>query len=203
MLRKGLSGGVAAGFMVGIGGAIFLACDNRYIGAALFTIALLTICSMGMNLFTGKVGYLVNSHKNEDYVTVLSALAGNIVGTALCALLVYLGRAEAAVTARALCEAKLAKPLLTALPSGMLCGILMYVAVQIYRTKNTYIGILFCIPVFILSGFEHSIADMFYFWLSGIYTLRTLAFIALVVIGNALGGWFLPALDKLAGGEKA
>ena len=46
MLKKILSG-VQAGIMISIGGAVFLACDNRYVGAVLFTVALLNICIKG------------------------------------------------------------------------------------------------------------------------------------------------------------
>ena len=44
--------------------------------------------------------------------------------------------------------------------AGVLCGILMYTAVWVYKQKNTAAAIFFCVPVFILAGFEHSIADM-------------------------------------------
>ena len=44
MLRRDLIDGVLAGFLVSIGGAVLLSCDNRYAGALLFCIALLTIC---------------------------------------------------------------------------------------------------------------------------------------------------------------
>ena len=65
-------------------------------------------------------------------------------------------------------------------------------------------GILFCIPVFILSGFEHSIADMFYFSLAGtVFQGRSLLFLLLVVLGNSLGGLFIPCLQGLRGGNKA
>ena len=87
---------------------------------------------------------------------------------------------------------------------GFFCGVLMYVAVWVYREKKTVAGILFCIPVFILSGFEHSIADMFYFSLAGtVFQGRSLLFLLLVVLGNSLGGLFIPCLQGLRGGIKA
>lgn len=204
MVRKDFFAGISAGLLVGLGGAVFLACESRLAGAILFSVALLAICLMGLSLFTGKVGYLVASHQRSDWLSVLWALAGNFVGAVLCARLVAWGRPEAANTALALCAGKLEKALFSALPSGFLCGVLMYTAVQIYRTKNTCLGILFCIPVFILSGFEHSIADMFYFALAAIGGLQgwsVLWFLLLVIAGNALGGCFLPALEKLSGGK--
>ena len=43
-IRASVPDGILAGVMVSIGGAVLLAVDNRYIGAALFSIALLVIC---------------------------------------------------------------------------------------------------------------------------------------------------------------
>ena len=80
----------------------------------------------------------------------------------------------------------------------------MFVAVWSYREKKTIVGILFCIPVFVLSGFEHSIADMFYFSLAGtVFRPESLLFLLLVILGNSLGGLFIPCLQLLRGGNKA
>ena len=76
---------------------------------------------------------------------------------------------------------------------------LMYTAVWSFRERKTPLGILFCIPVFVLSGFEHSIADMFYFALAGLFRLQSLRFLLLVVLGNSLGGLFIPFLQRLKG----
>ena len=51
--------------------------------------------------------------------------------------------------------------------------------------------------MFILSGFEHSIADIFYFAASGIVSLRAFGFLWLVILGNAAGGMLLPLLNGL------
>ena len=84
----------------------------------------------------------------------------------------------------------------SALIKGIFCGVLMYMAVSIYRDHNKNIaGILFCIPVFILCGFEHSIADMFYFAASGIVSFKALIFILIIILGNAVGGMLPPVLS--------
>ena len=73
----------------------------------------------------------------------------------------------------------------------------MYLAVSIYRDSKTPIGIIFCIPVFILSGFEHSIADMFYFSAGHVFRGERVLFLTLVVIGNTLGGMLIPFLMQI------
>lgn len=47
---------VCAGLLIAIGGSVFLSCENRYIGAMLFSVALLCICYRGYYLYTGKIG---------------------------------------------------------------------------------------------------------------------------------------------------
>lgn len=199
MLRKDLFDGVLAGAMVSVGGAVLLSCDNRYMGALLFCIALLSICYFGFNLFTGKVGFLFADHSGPALKTAFWGLLGNALGTLLCGLLIALALPQLGEAAIAACEKRLLQLPLQTLLRGFFCGVLMYTAVWIYREKKTPLGILFCIPVFILAGFEHSIADMFYFALAGSFRLRSLVFILLVVLGNSLGGMFIPAVQALGG----
>ena len=204
-MRKSIFEGTAAGMFIGIGGAVFLACDNRYLGAVFFTVALLSICLTAQQLYTGKVGMIVVSHTKADFVSLFGCLLGNALGTQLCALCVWIGVPSLKDAARTLVDKKLGMcapydP--RVLFAGILCGILMYTAVWVYKQKNTVVGILFCVPVFILAGFEHSIADMFYFFCAQEYSLSGLCFIVMVVLGNSLGGMLIPVLSKLAGEGK-
>ena len=106
-------------------------------------------------------------------------------------------------TAAAACEKRLLQLPLQTLLRGFFCGILMYVAVWIYREKQSLTGIFFCIPVFVLSGFEHSIADMFYFALAGMYNGKSIIFLLLVLLGNSLGGMFIPFVQSMRGEARA
>ena len=63
---KTVSGAVSAGIMIAIGGSVFLACDNKYVGAVLFSVALLCICYLGYYLFTGKIGYLAKDFSKSN-----------------------------------------------------------------------------------------------------------------------------------------
>ena len=56
---KKITNGISAGLMVAIGCAIYLSCENKYVGACLFSIALLTVCFKEYSLFTGKIGTIV------------------------------------------------------------------------------------------------------------------------------------------------
>lgn len=198
MLRQAGALSFAAGVFISIGGAVFLSCENRTVGAVLFSVALLSICYLGLFLFTGKVGFLVSSRKREDVLRLLITLGGNLCGTLVCGLLLSWTKPALKTAAQALCAPKLDLSPLAVAAAALFCGALMYTAVAIYQEKGSPLGILFCVPVFILSGFEHSIADMFYFFAAGCFTPQCALFLALVIFGNALGGLLIPALRKLA-----
>lgn len=204
MLKK-VTSGIAAGIMVSIGGAVFLACENRIAGAVLFSVALLSICMAGYSLYTGKIGFIPEKHDKEAFSVLLLGLLGNTIGTILCGLLIRYAFSASAEAAETICTAKLTQTFFGTLIRGTFCGILMYTAVKIWRDNKSPLGILFCIPVFILSGFEHSIADIFYFAASGIVSVKAFGFILTVILGNSIGGMLLPVLTGAFnnGGSKA
>ncbi len=193
--------GIKAGIMIAIGGSVFLSCENRYIGAILFSVALLCICLKGYSLFTGKVGYLPENHSKEAVKILLCGLLGNIVSTILLGFAVSFANPALGEAAKVICEAKLSQEALQTFVRAFFCGVLMYMAVSTYREKGTLAGIFFCVPVFILSGFEHSIANMFYFGASGIINIDSIIYLAVVIAGNSVGGMAMPILNILGKGE--
>ena len=50
---KILVSAILAGFCIGLGGMLFLALDNKVVGASLFSTGLFVICTSGFHLFTG------------------------------------------------------------------------------------------------------------------------------------------------------
>lgn len=195
MLNKILSG-ISAGILISIGGSVFLACDNKYVGAVMFSVALLCICLKGYSLYTGKIGFIPEKHDKEAFSVLLLGLLGNLIGTVACGYAIRYALPALGETAEKICSLKLEQTLPQTLIRGLFCGVLMYLAVSIFRDRQKVIGILFCIPVFILAGFEHSVADMFYFAASGIVSLKAFVFIMMVVLGNTIGGMLLPVLMK-------
>ena len=202
MLKKAAFLSFAAGVFIGIGGSVFLSCDVKYVGAVLFAVALLTICNLRLYLFTGKIGYLAISHTKADVLEVLVTLLGNLAGTFFSGLLVSYAKPALVEKAMQSCTAKLALQPLPTIVLAFFCGILMYTAVAIYKEQKSVLGIFLCVPVFILSGFEHSIADMFYLFTARIFSLEALVFVLIVIVGNSLGGMFIPAIRLLSGDIK-
>lgn len=188
---------ILAGIMISIGGIVFLKCDIKYIGAFLFSVGLVSVVMLGLNLYTGKIGYVLENDKAFFADTVLS-IVGNFAGCLL------IGLAKSPIgNVQEICSSKLDKTYPEIFIDAILCGILIFICVDIFKKKKTVVGILLCIPTFILCGFEHSIADMFYFINARMLSVDSVLFILIVVFGNAVGGLLIPiafhgikALDK-------
>ena len=167
----------------------------------LFTVALLTICKMKMYLFTGKIGFIAESFKKVDALHLVTGLLGNYVAATLFGLMIKYAVPTSAEKALSICEKKLTQAPLQTFILGIFCGALMYIAVKIYK-ENSISGIIYCVPVFILAGFEHSIADMFYFAAGGLFNAKYVLFLVLVILGNTVGGVIVPLFKRLAGADK-
>lgn len=193
---KRILSGVMAGICILLGCAVYLACDIKYIGAVLFSVALLCICWKDYALFTGKVGCIAETPNQDTVNLVLLALLGNLLGIWFFGTLLRTGMPSLVEKAVALCDSKKGIPVWEVFMRGYFCGILMYLAVSVFRDRKSIAGILVCIPAFILSGFEHCIADLGYFTIAGIVSLPAFLFIWMVLLGNALGGLTLPFLSR-------
>lgn len=181
---------ILAGMMIGIGGCVFLGCEVKWVGAILFAVGLFTIFSFRLDLYTGKVGYVFDN-KPPYLIYLLVVIIGNFIGCLILGLMMPL---DAAST---LAERKLADyDFLRVLFKGVLCGMLMFIAADCYKNTKSFIATFVCVPVFILAGFEHSIADMFYFCSAGAFSVDSLVFIITVLIGNAIGGFLIPVCRK-------
>lgn len=192
-----LIGGISAGVLIAIGGSVYLSCDNKYVGAVLFSVALLCICYKGFSLFTGKVGLMVESHGKKEWSVLLLGLLGNAIATIILGIAISYALPALGDKAQTICNAKLQQEIGQSLIRAAFCGMLMYLAVSVYRNNKSIVGILFCVPVFILSGFEHSIANMFYFGVARIFTAEMAVYLLLIILGNAIGAVVLAFLEKL------
>lgn len=193
---------VLAGVAISIGGSVFLSLENKALGALFFCVGLFMVCTLGLNLFTGKVCYLPG--QSPAYVGFLALVwVGNLCGAELTALALRATRlgAPLAERAAALSGGKTADSLPSLFLLGIFCNVLIYVAVESYRSNphqvGKYLGMLFGVTVFILAGFEHCVADMFYFALGG-WSWRALLCLAVITLGNAVGGVIFPLGKRLA-----
>ncbi|SHK48277.1 Formate/nitrite transporter FocA, FNT family [Fibrobacter sp. UWT2] len=194
---KNLILSIYSGLCIGLGGTAYLSCDNKVLGSFLFGLGLFTILNFGFNLFTGKVGYFVNN--KPSYWEFLGIVwLGNFIGTFLFARMIALTRYGAPLQAKAsaLCLVKDGDSIVSLLILGIFCGMLMFIAADGYKSIENQVGkvvvVFLPVMVFILSGFEHCIADMFYFSLAGDFSALMFKSLVVITIGNSIGGGLIP-----------
>ncbi|KAI4451683.1 hypothetical protein C823_006243 [Eubacterium plexicaudatum ASF492] len=187
---------VLAGIAIGIGGIVYLSVDNKVVGALLFTVGLYTICIHGLNLFTGKVGNLVNQPAMY-LVDLIVIWFGNLAGTGIAAYAVRQTRISGiSQLAAAIGEVKLQDRVAGLFVLAVFCGFLMFVAVDGYKSTQNPVILFVGVATFILCGFEHCIADMFYFSLGELWSAQAVKIILVITLGNAVGGILIPLAKK-------
>lgn len=191
---------ILGGMAIGIGGTVFLSLENRVLGAFLFSVGLFVICTFGLNLFTGKVCYIFDNKPSYTLFT-LTVWLGNLVGTGIVGLVLKATRISGiAETARAICQVKLDDSILSVFILAVFCNIMIYIAADGFKNNShelgKYFGIILGIMVFILCGFEHCIANMFYFTIAGVWSGKALLYIVIISLGNTLGGVLIPLWKK-------
>ena len=200
---------IMAGICIGVGGIVYLSLDNKMVGAALFASGLFTICTLGYNLFTGKACYLPGSEQNGKYLLwLLQIWVGNLIGAAATGYLIRLTRAGSALAEKAqgLCETKLSDSLLSIFILAVFCNLMIYIAVENFKsnphTLGKYLAIFLGVMVFILAGFEHCVANMFYFSVANIWSLRTVLYLLVMTAGNAVGGMIPEMVRRVSASQK-
>ena len=169
-----------AGLIIGLGGTCFLAIDNKIIGALMFSVGLLTICVTDQYLFTGKCSYT----NNVKYL--LTVILGNIIGATWTGRCIGIIKPEFVDKATEMCQVKLGESY-RIIFLAIFCNILIYFAVEGYKKGQTILLIM-CVMAFILCGFEHSIANMFYFAVARKYSVYSILYLVGNVAFNWLGG---------------
>jgi len=194
--------GFLAGFVITLGATAYLSLESTMAGALMFTVGLFAICSFGWNLFTGKVCYSFG--KGPRYIGFLAVVwISNFAGAAAGGALIRLTRLEGVVArAQAVAATKLDDGLLSVFVLAIFCNVLIYIAVEGYRSiENSlgrYLAVFFGVTVFVVCGFEHCVANMYYFTAAGAWSGEAIVFILVNTLGNALGGLLVPALTLLS-----
>lgn len=194
---------VLAGACISLGGTAFLSLDNKVLGAFFFVIGLFTICTFGFNLFTGKVCYSIGAGPSY-IVTLVIIWIGNLLGCLIIALIESLTRIGPALTERAVTMAntKLADNGLSLFILAFFCNVCIYIAVDGFKNNphelGKYLSLVFGVMVFILCGFEHSVADMYYFSIAHAWSAKTLLYVIIITLGNAVGGLIIPVFKLVA-----
>ncbi|NQT07022.1 MAG: formate/nitrite transporter family protein [Candidatus Omnitrophica bacterium] len=219
--------GILAGIYIAFGanGAIAILSGGtldpglaRFLAGSVFSVGLMLVIIPGSELFTGNIlmtiGYIYRKYTFSKVLrNWLLVYLGNMLGAILIGWLVYtsglfghVGNLSAAgETAVRIAEAKLELPFVEALSRGILCNMLVCLAVIMCIASRTVIGkifgIYFPIMVFVVSGYEHSVANMFFIPVGLMMEGRFVSdFLIIfrnlipVTIGNIIGGLLIVLL---------
>lgn len=178
---------ILSGFMIAFGCIIYLMCPNKMVGALLFSFGLLTIVCRELYLFTGKIGYI----RQVGIVNILLTILGNFVGTYIIGTTIQLTRLPIAESVSSVVSTKLNDSIPSLFILSIACGVMMYLAVDSYKKSRSWLFVILPVVIFILSGFEHSIANMCYFTLANVWEPRTFLLIGVMILGNAIGSWIM------------
>lgn len=184
---------IFAGMAIGIAGFGFLASGvqsevyGQLAGSVLFCFGLLTVVGYRLKLYTGTAGFIRISETGD----LLIILLGNITGCLAVALLARMSPLDIPSAAQRILQLRIETGPVRCGLLGIGCGFIMTTAVCFARGRQ-YLPLLFGVPLFILCGFPHCIADAFYFLCVPLDFIRTCLFDVLlvyagIVIGNLVG----------------
>ena len=184
---------VFAGFAIGCAGFGFLASGiqsqvyGSLFGSILFSFGLLTVVGYKLALYTGTAGFI---RKNE-IGQLFAILGGNILGCLLVALIARVSPMDIQGAAQRILELRMKTGQVRCGILGIGCGFMMTTAVTFAR-RQQYLPLLFAVPLFIVCGFTHCIADAFYYLCVPVTFLKANALKVMIVylgivLGNLIG----------------
>lgn len=177
---------ILSGICIGIAGFGFLAVGG-ITGAVTFAFGLLAVVHYKLKLFTGTAGFF----RRGETGALLAILLFNIVGCLLVSLIARLSPMPLQDTAQKILEARLQAGALQCGGLAIGCGFIMTTAVK-WGREGKWLPLLFGVPLFIVCGFPHCVADVFYYLTVPVDFLRdnaleVLALYACIVAGNFIG----------------
>ena len=212
--------GILAGLAIGVGGFLFVLMtflvpgeSGKILGSLLFAVGLFTVCTFYLSLYTGKIG-LVFEKKQETsfYVSLPVMIIGNAIGAVGLGYLCFAIFKDMDIMDRAIavCNARLGfdsiDGYLACMLKSFLCGLCVYLAVKLFAMQRLKpLGIILLVLfvfIFVYCGFQHCIANMFYFGFANHINGLTFVNLALVILFNSLGPIFGVMLLKAFNREK-
>ncbi|MCI8597571.1 MAG: formate/nitrite transporter family protein [Lachnospiraceae bacterium] len=176
--------GIMAGIFIGIGSIAYEMATatiggglGKLVGACMFPAGLALVLIAGSELFTGNCLLVIPLLEKEvKFSNVLKnwifVYLGNFVGSAILAFLVVYGHNPSLLdgalldTVMSVAKAKVSLSFGDAVLRGIVCNIMVCLAVWMSFAGKTVggkmAGLYFPIMIFVLGGFEHSIANMYY-----------------------------------------
>lgn len=176
---------ILAGICISIGCVVNLRVGG-VAGAVLFAFGLTTVVYYRLKLYTGTAGFI---RRQGDWTMLFTVLVGNFVGCLLSASMIAYAQPDCVEPAAKILAGRLVKGPWACFLLAIGCGFIMTTAVEFAR-KGKMLPLVLGVPVFILCGFAHSIADAFYFLVSPaeqVMNTNVLMVYVSEVLGNFVG----------------
>lgn len=197
-----LINGFLAGVMVAISGAIYLCTDSKYLGAALSSVGYLIVFTYGFSLYTAKVGYATGQNKTQNLM-LIPIWFGNLLGGLAAGGMFRLTRISEKMASRGeeLCTDKLTDQAGGVLLFAIFCGLLFFLLSDRFKNganaAEKYITLIGAVMIITLCGFDHSISNVFYLTVAGVWNARAIWYLIITVLGNSLGALLIPLCHLL------
>lgn len=178
MLRQSLF----AGILIGLGACGYLALGGLP-GAIIFAFGLVGVVLSGVPLYTGRAGVmpLRETHK------LLLIWLFNVLGCILLGLLMMSLGGEPMERAKTMVAGRLAQGPWRSFLRAVGCGLIIDISVWLYKSTKSIVPVLFGVPLFIVCGFYHSIADVVYLVAAWQWDPAILWYYPVIVLGNWAG----------------
>lgn len=187
-LKQHIFSPLIAGSLIGIAGCAYLSTGGLP-GAVLFSIGLMGVVCWKINLFTGKAGFW----SGKDIFRLIPVLLFNILGVILVAIVSL--KPQTTEICLSIIDKRFSSPILNLFFLSSLCGLIMTTAVKFGREGNWW-PLLLGVPTFIMSGFPHCIADIYY-WTAAMlngYSIHDAVSVYLVTVAGNYAGCNIPRL---------
>ena len=177
---------IMAGICIGIAGFGYLAVGG-IVGAVTFAFGLLAVVHYRLKLYTGTAGFFAKG----ELLQLCTILAMNIVGCLLVALMARMSPMPLQEAAQHILEGRLNAGIVQSGVLAIGCGFIMTTAVK-WGREGKFLPLLFGVPLFIICGFPHCVADAFYYLCVPVEYLtanagQMLLLYASIVLGNFIG----------------
>ena len=204
--------GIFAGLAIGLGSLAFTVVSaylpsvgGKIFASTLFSVGLILVCVLGLQLYTGKIGVVFDDREKmvENAISLPIMLVGNAIGAFALGILchfIFKGIPTVADKILAISVGKTSSEMVFL--EGIFCGALVYIAVYFFKNLQNYamkiIGIITAVTLFVYCGFQHCIANMFYFGMAFNWNIDMLWNLLIVILTNSVGALLVRCLVHLA-----
>ena len=196
---------IMAGAYIALGAIAYLVTPDKVVGACFFTLGIFLVTNYSSMLIT-RVVPMYFAKLDYKWTHIPMAIVGNFIGAFIVGALISGTRLVNTLQdpLTKIVNAKLTDNLLSSFIMAIFCGILVaYSSLTSRKYKKGSIAQLFYTAIFIVAfvvcGFDHVVANEFYFSLYSFingFDFAMLLNLLIVLAGNLVGGFFIAIIEN-------